>query len=85
MATRKKRLKLKMTAARRLGGVEEALEISEPVVEEVVEETSVITIKPEPVVEKVVEPAPVVEAPKAKTPTRRRTTRRTTTKKTTGE
>jgi hypothetical protein len=84
MATRKKRLKLKMTAARRLGEVEETLEIPEPVVEEVVEETPVVTIEPEPVVEKVVEPAPVVEAPKAKTPTRRRAAR-TTTKKTTGE
>tara|TARA_R100000008_G_C3563455_1_gene157623 strand:+ start:108 stop:362 length:255 start_codon:yes stop_codon:yes gene_type:complete len=83
MATRKKRLKLKMTAARRLGEVEETLDISEPVVEEVVEETPVAAIEPEPVVEKVVEPAPVVEAPKAKTPTRRRTAR-TTTKKTTG-
>ena len=73
MATRKKRLKLKMTAARRLGEVEETLDISEPVVEEVVEKAPVAVIEPEP----------VVEAPKAKTPTRRRTAR-TTTKKTTG-
>ena len=74
MATRKKRLKLKMTAARRLGEVEETLDISEPVVEEVVEKAPVAVIEPEP----------VVEAPKAKTTTRRRATR-TTTKKTTGE
>ena len=85
MATRKKRLKLKMTTARRLDEVEETLEISEPVVEEVVEETPLVTIEPEPDVEKVVQPAPVVEAPKAKTPTRRAPARRVTTKKTTGE
>ena len=85
MATRKKRLKLKMVTARRLDTIEEALEVSEPVIEEVVEETSVTTIKPEPVVEEATPVVPAAAAPKAKAPTRRRTTRRTTTKKTTGE